>query len=112
MWRPLCPSRIFRAIERQLRRAWHLEPSASLAAWATRTLSPVLSQYCFARTRVAFLRSYTIEPAVQLLTSQALCERLGLDAWIGNFNTYSQEILQPWTVSCTVLNPTLLFWQC
>lgn len=76
-----------------LRRLWKAVPSASLAAWTSRTICPILDRFCTSKARVAFLRSYTVEPAVKLLESQALTERIRITPWVGQFNTYSQEIL-------------------
>ena len=43
--------------------------------------------------RVAFLRSFTLEPAIPLLRAEAYANGIDLDVRIGDFNAYSQEIL-------------------
>ena len=85
----------FYAVELWLRRAWNTEPSAALAAWTMRNLRPIADEYCLANTKVAFLRSFTLEPSAQLLTANAYVERLNIDPFIGQFNTYAQDLLIP-----------------
>jgi FkbH-like protein len=45
--------------------------------------------------RVAFLRSFTIEPVIPLLRALAILNGIELTVWVGGFNAYSQEILDP-----------------
>ncbi|HEX5323316.1 MAG TPA: HAD-IIIC family phosphatase [Capsulimonadaceae bacterium] len=48
-----------------------------------------------AACRVAFLRSFTIEPVLPLLRASAALHGLDITAQVGEFNTYAQEILNP-----------------
>ena len=45
--------------------------------------------------KVAFLRSFTIEPVIPILKEQARTLGLDLVTWVGDFNTYAQDILNP-----------------
>lgn len=45
--------------------------------------------------RVAFLRSFTIEPVVPLLKAEAALYGIDITAQVGEFNSYAQEILDP-----------------
>lgn len=45
--------------------------------------------------RVAFLRSFTIEPALPLLRAEAALHGLDVTTHVGEFNAYAQEILDP-----------------
>ncbi|MEZ4323867.1 MAG: HAD-IIIC family phosphatase [Polyangiales bacterium] len=56
------------------------------AANASRTSRPL---------RAAFLRSFTVEPVVPLLEAYAACHGLALETWVGDFNAYVQELLDP-----------------
>ncbi len=45
--------------------------------------------------RVAFLRSFTIEPVMPLLRAEAALYGVDINTHLGEFNTYAQEILDP-----------------
>ncbi|MCW3096081.1 MAG: FkbH like protein [Chthonomonadaceae bacterium] len=45
--------------------------------------------------RIAFLRSFTLEPVLPLMRAQALLYGLDVSAWVSDFNTYAQEMLAP-----------------
>src|SRR4029077_541233 len=45
--------------------------------------------------RLAILRSFTLEPIVPLLKAAAILNGLELDIWVGGFNAYAQEMLDP-----------------
>ncbi len=47
------------------------------------------------QTRLAILRSFTVEPAVALLRAYCALHGVDLDVRIGEFNTYAQELLAP-----------------
>ncbi len=67
-------------------------PSAGTGAWLDRTVRELCPQYFGHETRVAFLRSFTIEPVTQLVSAEALTNRIRTPIFIGEFNAYSQEI--------------------
>jgi len=76
-----------------LGRLWRTSPGAATAAWIQRSVAPVQSDYCLRTTRIAVLRSFTVEPISQLLQAAALTERIKLEVYICPFNAYAQEIL-------------------
>ena len=78
-----------------LQRMWRSNASASLAAWLCRLVLPSRHEFCLRTVRVAFLRSFTAEPAIQLLQAAALTERIWIEPYIGPFNAYSQDLLDP-----------------
>jgi FkbH-like protein len=45
--------------------------------------------------RTAILRSFTVEPILPLLRAEAFCAGIDLAVRVGDFNAYSQEILDP-----------------
>jgi FkbH-like protein len=45
--------------------------------------------------RLAFLRSFTLEPAIPLLRASALLYGVDVTAHVGEFNAYAQEMLNP-----------------
>src|ERR1700687_1531125 len=45
--------------------------------------------------RIAILRSFPLEPMVPLLKAAAILHGLELQIWVGGFNTYVQEMLDP-----------------
>ena len=47
------------------------------------------------RMRLAILRSFTVEPVVPMLKAAAILNGLDLDFWVGGFNSYAQEMLDP-----------------
>jgi FkbH-like protein len=87
---------------------WSTYASASLAAWLKRVIAPSRDQFCLRTVRVAFLRSFTAEPAIQLLQAAALTERIWIEPYIGPFNTYSQDLLDPGSDFCR-FQPELTF---
>lgn len=45
--------------------------------------------------KVAFLRSFTLEPVIPFLEAHAALDGCRIVPWIGGFNAYGQDILQP-----------------
>lgn len=45
--------------------------------------------------RLAILRSFTVEPLVPLLRAAAAVRGLDLEVWVGGFNAYAQDLLDP-----------------
>jgi FkbH-like protein len=94
--------------EQAVRSLWGKHPSASLAAWLHRMISPWRDHFCLRTIRVAFLRSFTVEPAIQLLQAAALTERIWIEPYIGPFNAYAQDLLNPESDFCR-FQPELTF---
>jgi FkbH-like protein len=63
------------------------------------------------RLKVAFLRSYTVEPAILLLRAMARLHGVELTVKVGEFNSYAQEVIDPasWLYQ---FNPDLIFLAC
>ncbi|MBP6878606.1 MAG: hypothetical protein KBC34_11330 [Phenylobacterium sp.] len=76
------------------RAAWRQSPNASTARFligrATRLWPHGLVEH-----RVAILRSFTVEPVEPLLLAEAVLAGCRLSSWIGDYNPYGQEILDP-----------------
>ena len=45
--------------------------------------------------KVAFLRSFTLEPVIPLMRASALLHRLDVTTWVSDFNAYAQEMFTP-----------------
>ncbi len=48
-----------------------------------------------AKQRVAFLRSFTIEPLLPTLEAAAALSGIDVETWVGGYSTYAQELLEP-----------------
>lgn len=45
--------------------------------------------------RLAILRSFTVEPVVPLLQAEAAIDGVSIEPWVGEYNSYGQDILDP-----------------
>lgn len=80
---------------RELTLAWADKPSPSQARFLLSRL-PLLADVLPRKPcRVAFLRSFTVEPVVPLLQAASALHGIDVQPWIGEFNAYPQEILDP-----------------
>src|ERR1051326_1526118 len=73
---------------------WAREPGPATAGFINTTfekVKPAAAVPC----RVAFLRSFTVEPIVPLLRAGAAVSGIDVSAWVGDFNTYQQEGIDP-----------------
>jgi predicted enzyme involved in methoxymalonyl-ACP biosynthesis len=63
------------------------------------------------RLKVAFLRSYTVEPVIPLLRAMATLQGVELTIKVGEFNSYAQEVPDPasWLYQ---FNPDVIFLAC
>ena len=89
---------------------WRDHAGPSTAAFINARASRLGARRNHRRASVALLRSFTVEPVVPLLRAAALLNRLELTVHIGDFNAYTQEILNPssdlyttWKPDVTVL---------
>lgn len=72
---------------------WQANPNALAARFITARLERLYDQ---APThRVAFLRSFTVEPVLPLLQAEAALAGCRIETWVGDFNAYTQDILNP-----------------
>jgi len=83
------------AASTQMRRLLLISPNAATAHFILRCFEvEALSSTC-TDVRVAFLRSFTLEPAMPLLRAAAALNGLRLSVRLSDFNAYSQEVLDP-----------------
>ncbi len=74
---------------------WQAEPSASVARYITSLAEKMWPQGRTSVHRVAFLRSFTVEPMVPMLQAEAALDGCRIEPWVGDFNAYGQDILNP-----------------
>ncbi len=74
---------------------WQAEPSASVARYITGLAEKMWPAGRISAHRVAFLRSFTVEPMVPMLQAEAALDGCRIEAWVGDFNAYGQDILNP-----------------
>ena len=72
-----------------------LAPTLGTAQQIIKTLPLELPKRAGVKLRVAFLRSYTVEPSIPLLKAFARLYGIELDVKVGEFNSYAQEIIDP-----------------
>lgn len=72
-----------------------LSPTLGTAQQIVNTLPLELPQRSPIRVKVAFLRSYTVEPAVPFLRALARLHGVDVEVKLGEFNSYTQEVLDP-----------------
>lgn len=77
------------------RRLWAIGSDAAVARFITRRGDALQAGRPLRRHRVAILRSFTVEPLAPLLEAEAVLAGCRLDLWIGAYNAYAQEILDP-----------------
>jgi FkbH-like protein len=90
---------------------FNLSPTLGIAQKILNTVPLDLPGRAGLRLKVAFLRSYTVEPAIPLLRAMARLEGIDLTVKLGEFNSYAQEVLDPegWLYE---FNPDLIFLAC
>ena len=74
---------------------WHADAGAASAGFISGRFEKIKGKLATASCRVAFLRSFTVEPAVALLRAGAAVGGIDATAWVGDFNTYQQEVIDP-----------------
>jgi FkbH-like protein len=78
---------------RQLAELWRRDPGAATAAFVTSRLDQCGEKLALPKFKVAILRSFTVEPIVPLLRAEAFAYGIDLAVHVGDFNAYTQEIL-------------------
>ena len=82
--------------KRALETLWRAQPRAAEAQFVAASYAKMQPSWPMAKGRLAILRSVTVEPLVSLLRAEALIEaRLELEVKLGEFNAYTQEIVNP-----------------
>ncbi len=74
---------------------WTHERSPAAAAFAVPRYERLRPHLALQPYRVAFLRSFTVEPMVPMLRTAAFAAGLDLEVYLSDFNAYVQEILHP-----------------
>ncbi|MGA8764511.1 MAG: HAD-IIIC family phosphatase [Candidatus Sulfotelmatobacter sp.] len=77
----------------RLRELWRQERNTAAAAFVVSRCEQLRGKVPFTQYRVALLRSFTLEPAIALLRAEAFASGMDLIVQLGDFNAYSQEIL-------------------
>ncbi|MBV9083346.1 MAG: HAD family hydrolase, partial [Acidobacteriaceae bacterium] len=73
---------------------WRCAPGAATAAWILPRIAKLSAHLGFSEHRVAFLRSFTVEPVVPILRASAFASGIALKTYVGEFNAYAQELLE------------------
>ena len=77
----------------QLRALWEIEGDPSQAAYIVSTFGRIREHLALAPHRLAILRSFTVEPIIPLLRAGAFAAGIDLAIHLGEFNAYTQELL-------------------
>ncbi|MEW5769645.1 MAG: HAD-IIIC family phosphatase [Pseudomonadota bacterium] len=80
---------------RQARAYWQADRGPGTARHLVAQLDRLFPEGRIVEHRVAFLRSFTVEPLVPYLQAEAALDGCRLQPWVGGFNVYAQEILDP-----------------
>ncbi len=72
---------------------WRKEPGVSTAPFLVTRFEELRGKLSLVSYRAAVLRSFTVEPAIPLLTAEAFVRGLDLSVHLGDFNVFEQEIL-------------------
>mgnify|MGYP001573412516 FL=1 len=77
----------------RLEELWKAAPSLAVARFVSNRFMALREHTELIPVRIAILRSYTLEPAVELLRADAFISSFESSIYIGEFNTYVQDIL-------------------
>jgi FkbH-like protein len=72
-----------------------LSPTLGTAQQIANTLPLELPDRAPVRLKVAFLRSYTVEPSIPFLRALARLHGIEVNVRVGDFNSYAQEVIDP-----------------
>ena len=76
----------------KLKELWKDCPSLAVARFVSNRFTALQGHTELMPVRIAILRSYTLEPAVEILKAGAFASGLEPSVYIGEFNTYAQDI--------------------
>ena len=79
----------------QLRGLWRSHASLAVAPYVLDRYAKIPETPPSISCQVTILRSFTVEPIVPLVRAGATCWGMDLEAKVGDFNAYVQEILDP-----------------
>ncbi len=72
---------------------FRLQPAGSTASFVLSHLTALQNQMPFVKSKLAILRSFTVEPLVPVLRASAMLGGINLEVKVGEFNAYPQEVL-------------------
>jgi FkbH-like protein len=78
---------------RRLAELWRRDPTPATASFVTSRLGQSRDKLALTKYKLAILRSFTVEPIVPLLRSEAFAYGIDLEVHVGDFNTYVQDML-------------------
>ncbi|MGA9474571.1 MAG: hypothetical protein WBV36_19040, partial [Terriglobales bacterium] len=78
-----------------LRELWRRETGSATAAFVATRLDQLREKLPLTKFKLAFLRSFTVEPVLPLLRAEAFAYGINLEIHVGDFNTYVQDIVDP-----------------
>jgi FkbH-like protein len=84
-----------RSAARHLARLWRQDHGLSTASYIGSCYEKLRPHVSLVPCRLALLRSFTLEPVVPLLRAAAFIQGIDLEVYVGEFNTYAQDILNP-----------------
>ena len=79
----------------RLRELWRRESGPAAASFIVSRYEELRAEWPMLRYRLAILRSFTVEPLVPLLRASCFNAGIDLEVQLGDFNTYTQEIIDP-----------------
>jgi FkbH-like protein len=83
----------FHLAARRLAELWRRDPASGTASFETSRLDKLRDKLALTKFKLAILRSFTVEPIVPLLRSEAFGYGIDLEVHVGDFNTYVQDML-------------------
>src|ERR1700693_3488375 len=82
---------------RRLADLWRRDPASGTASFVTSRLDELRDKtrdkLALTKFKLAILRSFTVEPIVPLLRAEAFACGIDLEVYVGDFNTYVQNML-------------------
>jgi FkbH-like protein len=79
----------------RLKQLFFSSPSLGNARFVSNRMARIRRDAELLTVRLAVARSFTVEPVLQLLEAAALLYDVRLEALVGDFNTYAQDLLDP-----------------
>src|SRR5579862_302545 len=78
-----------------MRQLFNEAPTLANAQFVLKQAGPIREQLALIPSRLAILRSFTVEPVVPILRALALFHGIDLTVHVGDFNAYNTELLDP-----------------
>ncbi|MGC4094728.1 MAG: HAD-IIIC family phosphatase [Polyangiaceae bacterium] len=83
----------FAAAREALGKLWRSRPGLALTGYVTSAFERIRPHVELRKCRVAICRSFTLEPVAAVLAAAAAVNGIDVEAELGDFNVYTQEIL-------------------